>query len=94
MVNAAVQDADGTLCPLADNTVEFEVSVGGEILGVGNGNPYSHEPVKFTNQRQAYMGLCQVIVRRIRTDAKIAVSAKAPQLTLGRIAPWEKTART
>jgi beta-galactosidase len=94
VVNAAVQDADGTLCPLADNTVEFEVSVGGEILGVGNGNPYSHEPVKFTNQRQAYMGLCQVIVRRIRTDAKIAVSAKAPQLTLGRIAPWEKTART
>ena len=85
VVDVAVQDKDGNPCPLADNRVEFEVSRGAEILGVGNGNPYSHEPDKFTNKRKAYLGLCQVIVRRRKADARIGVKAKSGRLQSGKI---------
>ncbi|GAG31358.1 unnamed protein product, partial [marine sediment metagenome] len=37
-------DEDGTLCPLADNLIHFEISGPAEIAGVGNGNPLSLEP--------------------------------------------------
>jgi beta-galactosidase len=46
----------------ADTLITFEVSGPARILGVGNGNPVSHEPDKFTNQRRASPGLCAVII--------------------------------
>jgi len=39
-------DAQGRFVPIADNDITFEIT-GGEILGVGNGNPSSHEKDKF-----------------------------------------------
>lgn len=36
-------DADGNLCPNADQEVQFEVEGPAFIAGVGNGNPQSHE---------------------------------------------------
>src|SRR5207237_6055785 len=39
-------DSAGRMVPIADNDVTFEVS-GGQILGVGNGNPSSHERDRF-----------------------------------------------
>ena len=56
VINAAIVDRDGEVCPRADNTVEFTVTGPGEIIGVGNGNPMSHEPDKFIGQRIAYPG--------------------------------------
>ena len=40
------RDAHNAWVPVADNDVTFEIT-GGEILGVGNGNPSSHEKDKF-----------------------------------------------
>jgi beta-galactosidase len=37
-------DAQGRLVPTADNPVNFELNGPGRILGVGNGDPVSHEP--------------------------------------------------
>lgn len=36
-------DADGTLCPLADNMIHFKIEGPAEIAGIGNGNPRSYE---------------------------------------------------
>jgi beta-galactosidase len=35
--------------PVADNLVNFEISGGGRIIGVGNGDPSSHEPDVYLN---------------------------------------------
>ena len=61
-VMAEVVDAQGRLVPTADNEVEFSVEGDGRVLGVGNGDPSSHEPDKAT-RRRAFNGLAQAIVR-------------------------------
>ena len=85
VISAAVQDKKGNLHPLADNLIKFDVSGDAEILGVGNGNPISHEPAKFTNKRKAHFGLCQIIVRKKKNRAKISVTAKSARLKSGTI---------
>jgi beta-galactosidase len=43
IITVAVTDAQGRIVPIADNLVSFEISGGGKIIGVGNGDPSSHE---------------------------------------------------
>jgi beta-galactosidase len=62
VIAAEVQDVNGDICPLADNLIEFEVQGPAQILGVGNGNPVSHEAVK-SNQRKTYHGLCMLFIK-------------------------------
>ena len=40
-------DAQGRIVPVATNMIHFELSGAGKILGVGNGDPSSHEPDTF-----------------------------------------------
>jgi beta-galactosidase len=47
VVNVAVLDAQGRIVPIADNDIRFKLEGGGQIIGVGNGNPASHEPDQF-----------------------------------------------
>ena len=62
-VSVEITDADGNLCPLADNLVNFEL-VGGSafIAGVDNGNPVSMERFK-DNKRKAFYGKCLVVLQ-------------------------------
>ncbi|MEZ0297976.1 MAG: beta-galactosidase GalA, partial [Candidatus Methylacidiphilales bacterium] len=56
-------DARGRAVPTANLMVEFELAgKGAAIIGLGNGDPNSHEPEK-GNKRSLYNGLAQVIVR-------------------------------
>ena len=80
IVNAAITDSDGEVCPEADNQVEFDVNGPAKILGVGNGNPVSHEPDKFTNKRHAFHGLCQMILMRTG-PGKICIRGLSEHLT-------------
>ncbi len=61
VLNFAVVDKKGIVCPNADNLIKFTVIGDGYVRGVGNGDPNSHEsdvlPV-----RRAYCGLCQALV--------------------------------
>jgi len=43
VITAAVVDAQGRVVPLAGNLLHFELQGPGRILGVGNGDPSSHE---------------------------------------------------
>jgi beta-galactosidase len=47
VVTVAVADAQGRVVPVAGNEVSFELEGPGRILGVGNGDPSSHEPDTF-----------------------------------------------
>ena len=75
-VNVSAVDRDGNLCPDADLPVSFHVS-GGRILGVGNGNPHSHE-ADFASVRKLYHGRCQAIVCCCPETENLVVEANAP----------------
>lgn len=46
----AATDAQGRAVPVAQNKINFEISGAGKILGVGNGDPSSHEADTFVPQ--------------------------------------------
>ncbi len=47
IITVGIADSKGRLVPVAGNTVQFELTGPGKILGVGNGDPSSHEPDVF-----------------------------------------------
>jgi beta-galactosidase len=61
IITAAVVDAQGRVVPDAANLLKFDIQ-GGEIIGVGNGNPASAESDK-APMRHVFHGLAQVIVQ-------------------------------
>jgi beta-galactosidase len=79
VVNVAVLDAQDHLVSSADNEVRFSVEGPARILGVGNGNPISHEPDK-ANRREAYHGLCQVLLQATRSPGPVRLTACAEGL--------------
>lgn len=79
VVNIAIKDAKGRTVPTADNLVKFSIEGPGRIIGVGNGNPSSHEPDK-AEQRKAFNGHCQVLVQSDRQKGEIKLTATAEDL--------------
>jgi beta-galactosidase len=47
VITAQVNDAQGRMVPTAANPIVFEITGPGKIIGVGNGDPSSHEPDQF-----------------------------------------------
>jgi len=80
MIKVSILDSSGRLVPTASNRVSFSVSGEGSILGVGNGDPSSHEPDK-ANYRSAFNGLARVLVQSTMTPGKITLMATSPGLT-------------
>jgi beta-galactosidase len=79
-VTVQALDAKGRPVPTANIPVEFELSGPGNIIGLGNGNPNSHEPEK-GNKRSLYNGLAQVILQTNPDGAKpLVLTAKSPGL--------------
>jgi beta-galactosidase len=73
IANAMVVDARGRPVPTADNLLRFTAN-GGEVIGVGNGNPNSLEP-DVASERRAFNGLAQAIVRVGRGPVDISVAS-------------------
>jgi len=63
-VTVEILDAEGNLCPWADNLVHFEVTSGASIAGTDNGNPVSMERFK-DNRRKAFNGKCLVVLEAL-----------------------------
>jgi beta-galactosidase len=66
LIAVEVQDQQGRVVPTADNEITFLVSGSGKLIGVGNGDPSSHEPDK-GDKRKAFNGLCMAIVQASRS---------------------------
>jgi beta-galactosidase len=86
VMNVSIIDREGREVPDADNLVRFTISGHGRIIGVGNGDPSSHEPDKCMEgawQRSAFNGKCQVIVQSDKTPGYIKFEASAAGLYSG-----------
>lgn len=86
VMNVTVVDKDGKEVPNADNLIKFFIEGDGKIIGVGNGDPSSHEPDKCMEgawQRSLFNGKCQVIVQSGKTPGIIKFNAKANGLFNG-----------
>ena len=68
-ITVEVTDADGNLCPRAEDQIFFEVE-GGRIVGVDNGNPISMERFKDT-KRKAFNGRALCVVATDGGDVTI-----------------------
>ena len=79
MFAVEVRDAQGRVVPITDNTVTFNVTGAGKLIGVGNGDPTDHESDKGTS-RKAFSGLCMAIVQSTKTAGSITVEATSPGL--------------
>ena len=86
VVNISVVDKEGREVPDADNMIRFSISGVGKIIGVGNGDPSSHEPDKCADgawQRSLFNGKCQVLVQSTKESGSIKFEAKAFGLFTG-----------
>jgi len=83
VLKAEILDAYGRPCPKASDLVRFTVSGSAQVIGVGNGDPNSHEPDK-DSQRSAFNGLCCAIVQTTGAGT-ITVTATAKGLTSGKV---------
>jgi beta-galactosidase len=87
VINITAFDKEGREVPDANNMITFSISGPGKIIGVGNGDPSSHEPDKFVNgeiwQRSLFNGKCQVIVQSTGETGSIKFEAKATGLSTG-----------
>lgn len=84
VVNVSVQDADGGNLPIDNRLVRFQTE-GGEIIGVGNGDPNSHEADK-ADKRRLFHGHCQVIVKQTDGAKTVTIRAEADGVEGVRIA--------
>jgi len=91
VVTVAVLDAQGNIVPTATNEINFSISAGGAILGVGNGNPSSHEADKGSNQRAIFNGLGEVIVQSTPEPGLITLTATSAGLVLTNVTITEAT---
>ena len=83
VIKAEVFDAKGRPVPKADNLIRFVVSGPGAVIGVGNGNPNSHEADK-ASERKAFNGLACAIVQ-VTGAGGITVTATAEGLAGGKV---------
>jgi beta-galactosidase len=85
VVEVQVVDAEGRLVPVAADEIAFRVGGPGRLIGVGNGDPSSHEADKGATRR-VFGGLAQAIVQASRQAGEIQVEATAAGLEAGAVA--------
>ncbi|MEM7734477.1 MAG: beta-galactosidase GalA [Deinococcota bacterium] len=79
VIEVHVQDAQGEVHPYADNELTFSVEGAAELLGLGNGNPHSHEPDK-GSRRRVFHGLAQAIVKSTGHSGEVKVRVEGWRL--------------
>jgi beta-galactosidase len=79
VVAATLYDDKGIVVPNADQRVTFAVKGDGKIIGVHNGNPADHDPVRADNFR-SFHGKCAAVVQAGAGSGKIKITATSPNL--------------
>jgi beta-galactosidase len=74
VIRAEMLDDQGRWLPTVNDKLVFRVRGAGRLIGVGNGDPNSHESDQ-GNSRSLYNGLAQLIVRANRQAGDIVVEA-------------------
>ena len=83
ILNVSSVDKLGREVPTANNLVHFSVNGDAQFIGVGNGDPSSHEPDQFSDGkylRHLFSGKCQIILQAGSNVGTIQVKASAEGL--------------
>ncbi|HEV8286165.1 MAG TPA: beta-galactosidase GalA [Chitinophagaceae bacterium] len=83
VINISVIDRQNREVPDANHLIRFTVSGDAKIIGVGNGDPSSHEPDKIFDsiwQRHLFNGHCQVILQAGTKTSMVHFEAKGDKL--------------
>ena len=86
VINVSVVDKEGREVPDAGNLIRFKVKGDATIIGVGNGDPDSHEADKCLGnswQRKLFNGKCQLIIRSGKNPGNIEIQAQSEGLIDG-----------
>lgn len=78
VINIKVKDQEGRDVPDANNEISFMLEGDAAIIGVGNGDPSSHEPDKCEEgkwKRRLFNGKCQVILLSGKLPSNIKLTA-------------------
>ncbi|HEY3440274.1 MAG TPA: beta-galactosidase GalA [Paludibaculum sp.] len=84
VLTVEVLDAQGRAVPITDNRITFQVSGAGKLIGVGNGDPASHES-DIGSSRTAFGGLCMAVVQSTKTAGPVTIEATSPGLSAARL---------
>jgi beta-galactosidase len=82
VIRVEVVDKAGHVVPRGDALVHFALEGPARLIGVGNGDPNSHEPDQ-ASQRRAFNGLAQAIVQTDGTAGPVRLMASAQGLNAG-----------
>ena len=82
VVTVEIVDAEGRVVPDAFNEVRFTLEGPARLLGVGNGDPSSHEPDK-SDRRSAFNGLCCALVQAGKQPGEVRVTGSSDGLQAG-----------
>ncbi len=89
VINISVVDRQGREVPDAAHQIRFSLKGDAKIIGVGNGDPSSHEPDKYLIdsawQRSLFNGKAQVIVQSGKTVGSFHFEARAEGLKTGAV---------
>ncbi|MEO0966478.1 MAG: glycoside hydrolase family 2 TIM barrel-domain containing protein [Planctomycetota bacterium] len=83
VARAEVVDAGGRVVPHASHRLRFETAGRATIIGLGNGDPNSHEPdqlVDGVGHRRVFNGLAQVILKASAASPTTVLTASAKGL--------------
>jgi beta-galactosidase len=86
VVNISLVDRKGREVPDANNLIRFSLLGDAKIIGVGNGDPSSHEQDRYSDtaaQRQLFNGKCQVIIQAGKNAGAIRFEATSEGLWKG-----------
>ncbi len=87
VITVDTRDKEGLHVPTADNEINFSITGPGRIIGVGNGDPVSHETDKFMQgigwKRRLFNGLAQVIIQATDEPGEIRLEASAAGVHTG-----------
>ncbi len=86
VLNVSVTDDKGREVADAMNQLYFDVQGNGRIIGVGNGDPSSHEADKYINgkwQRKLFNGKCQVIIQSDGHEGALKIRVSGDGLVEG-----------
>lgn len=83
-VTVSAVDAQRCAVPTAGDLIEFEIRGAGKLLGVGNGDPSSHESEKAAS-RSLFNGLAMALVQSTKAKGEIVLTASARGLPPARL---------
>ncbi|MDR3653627.1 MAG: beta-galactosidase GalA [Paludibacter sp.] len=89
VITVQLTDLKNRMVPTACNEIQFSLAGPGKIIGVGNGDPASHEPEQFVEtasnptpqwKRRVFNGLAQIIVKTTKQAGEITLTASSEDM--------------